>query len=102
MIEAEMPDKGAAPDPGILAFLLKSGLVTSPNDIAMRPLTGGVASDIWKVDAKDGSFVVKKALPRLRVAQEWIAPVSRNASEVAWMGEAGESGSRSGAARAGA
>jgi aminoglycoside phosphotransferase (APT) family kinase protein len=31
---------------------------------------------------------VKKALSRLRVAQEWTAPVSRNASEVAWMLEA--------------
>jgi 5-methylthioribose kinase len=34
-------------------------------------------------------FVVKKALARLRVAQEWNAPISRNASEVEWLMLAG-------------
>ena len=33
--------------------------------------------------------MVKRALGRLRVAQEWTAPVSRNASEVAWIQTAG-------------
>jgi aminoglycoside phosphotransferase (APT) family kinase protein len=51
-------------------------------------LTGGVSSDIWKVEADGPAFVVKKALSRLRVAQEWTAPVSRNRSEVEWMLEA--------------
>jgi len=54
----------------------------------MSPLAGGVASDIWKVEADGKTFVVKKALARLRVAKEWNAPVSRNASEVEWMLEA--------------
>lgn len=51
----------------------------------MTALTGGVASDIWKVDANGSSFVIKRALAKLRVAQDWTAPVSRNAGEVAWM-----------------
>jgi 5-methylthioribose kinase len=54
----------------------------------MVPLTGGVASDIWKVQGPDRAFVVKRALARLRVAQEWNAPVSRNATEVLWLLEA--------------
>ena len=49
------------------------------------PLTGGVASDIFRVDAADGSFVVKRALAKLRVAADWRAPVERNAYEFAWL-----------------
>ena len=47
-------------------------------------LTGGVASDIWKVEGGSRPVVVKRALSRLRVAAEWLAPVGRNASEAAW------------------
>src|SRR5258708_7687311 len=55
----------------------------------LTALTGGVSSDIWKIETGDRVFVVKRALGRLRVAQEWTAPVSRNASEVAWIRTAG-------------
>ena len=75
-------------DPDILTFIGKSGLVAGAGPLEMSPLTGGVASDIWKVEADGKVFVVKKALARLRVAREWNAPVSRNASEVEWMLEA--------------
>jgi len=51
----------------------------------MTALTGGVASDVWKVDTSLGTFVIKRALPQLRVAQSWNAPVSRSASEAEWM-----------------
>jgi len=77
-----------AADPDILAFIRNSGLVAGAGHIDMSPLTGGVASDIWKVEADGKAFVVKKALARLRVAREWNAPISRNASEVEWMLEA--------------
>jgi fructosamine-3-kinase len=70
-----------------IEFLEEAGLV-SDGPIMAQPLTGGVASDIWKVQSGERVFVVKKALSRLRVAQEWNAPISRNASEVQWMIEA--------------
>ena len=76
-------------EPAILAFIEQSGLVPKGHPMTMAPLTGGVASDIWKVTSTDRCFVVKKALARLRVAREWKAPVSRNASEVEWMLQAG-------------
>jgi len=44
-------------------------------------LTGGVSSEIWKV----GDVCVKRALPRLRVAQRWEAPVERNRYERMWL-----------------
>jgi len=69
------------------AFLKEAGLV-STDDYWAEPLTGGVASDIWKIVTTEKVVVVKRALARLRVSQVWEAPVSRNASEVEWMLEA--------------
>ena len=51
-------------------------------------LTGGVASDIWRVDGAT-TFCVKRALPKLRVAADWFAPIERNAKEAAWLRIAG-------------
>ncbi len=73
--------------PAILRALERMGL---PHDTQTRlvPLAGGVASDIFRVEAGGRRFVVKRALARLRVAAEWHAPVARNAYEVAWLREA--------------
>jgi aminoglycoside phosphotransferase (APT) family kinase protein len=64
--------------------LCKAGLIADDGEARFVALTGGVASDIWKVETKTRTFVVKRALPKLRVAAEWLAPVSRNASEAGW------------------
>jgi aminoglycoside phosphotransferase (APT) family kinase protein len=72
------------PDPAIMSFVDRSGLVPAGIRARYTRLTGGVASDIWKVEAGGRVFAVKKALPKLRVARDWSAPVSRNASEVEW------------------
>lgn len=72
-----------------MSFLRNAGLVAADETPRLSPLTGGVASDIWKVETRDRTFAVKRALSRLRVAQEWTAPVSRNAHEVDWMMTAG-------------
>jgi aminoglycoside phosphotransferase (APT) family kinase protein len=73
------------PDQAITRLVDQSGLV--PREILARytRLTGGVASDIWKVEAGGRVFAVKKALSKLRVARDWSVPVSRNASEVDWL-----------------
>ncbi len=52
---------------------------------AVVPLTGGVASDIAHVQASGVDYVVKFALPKLKVAADWRAPVHRNAAEYAWL-----------------
>jgi aminoglycoside phosphotransferase (APT) family kinase protein len=68
----------------VLDALGRMGL---PNGPATRlvPLTGGVASDIFRVESEASCFVVKRALAQLRVAAEWHVPVERNANEVAWL-----------------
>ncbi len=48
-------------------------------------MTGGVASDIARVDLPGRSVAVKFALPKLKVAADWRAPVHRNAAEYAWL-----------------
>ncbi len=52
------------------------------------PLTGGVSSDIWRIDTDHGPLCAKRALPKLRVAADWHAPIERNLFEARWMGVA--------------
>ncbi len=83
-------ETGAAqPDASTLDALKSAGLVGDAESAAFEPLTGGVSSGIWKVVTPGGTFCVKRALPRLRVAAEWHAPVERNRFEVAWYEVAG-------------
>lgn len=49
------------------------------------PLTGGVSCDVWKVETPSGPVVVKRPLPKLRVAADWEAPVERGTAEVRWL-----------------
>jgi aminoglycoside phosphotransferase (APT) family kinase protein len=75
-------------DQAVLNFLYRAGLAPEDSMPTFMPLTGGVASDIWKVSVNERTFVLKRALPQLRVQQVWKAPISRNANEVQWMLEA--------------
>ena len=73
------------PDPEIIEALRRAGLTADGNDAAFQALDGGVSSDIWRVDLGSRSFCVKRALPKLRVAADWRAPVERNLYEARWM-----------------
>ena len=48
-------------------------------------LAGRRSSEIWRVDLPGRSLCVKRALPKLKVAADWHAPVSRNAYEWRWL-----------------
>src|SRR5919206_2735158 len=61
----------------ILAALRRAGLLELDDRPAAEPLTGGVSSDIWRVETAAGPVCVKRALARLRVAAEWRAPGGR-------------------------
>jgi hypothetical protein len=79
-----MPAEGAGPDARFAAAV--AGVLVQPVELLrFAPLSGGVSSDIWRVDAPCGTYCAKRALPRLRVAALWEAPVSRNAEEVRWL-----------------
>ncbi len=66
-------------------FLRGAGLLTAEQDASFTPITGGVSSEIWKVDLPSSTVCVKRALPRLKVEAEWWAPVSRNRVERQWL-----------------
>ena len=72
-------------DADILRFLRGAGLIEADATPAMEPLTGGVSSDIWKVDTATDPICVKRALPTLKTEKEWHAPVERNANEADWI-----------------
>jgi 5-methylthioribose kinase len=69
----------------ITASLVGMGLVEEGASPTFTPLAGGVSSDILMVEAGARRFCIKRALPRLKVAAVWEAPVARNAAEAAWM-----------------
>lgn len=54
-------------------------------EAALTPFTGGVSSDLWQVSLPGRTLCVKGALAQLKVAQEWLAPVSRNGVEYEWL-----------------
>jgi aminoglycoside phosphotransferase (APT) family kinase protein len=65
--------------------LRRIGLLKAAEHARLTPLTGGVSSDISLVEVGERRFCVKRALPRLKVAALWEAPVKRNAAEAAYM-----------------
>ncbi|MDR3510415.1 MAG: aminoglycoside phosphotransferase family protein [Caulobacteraceae bacterium] len=78
------PSEPAATDPDLAAFAAEQGLVRPGEQAVWTPLSGGVSSDIWRLDAGDRTVCVKRALAKLKVADDWRAPVSRNLYEWRW------------------
>ncbi len=69
----------------VAAALERLGVARPGEAMVFERLTGGVSSDIWRVELERGPVCVKRALAKLRVEQDWFAPVERNAYEAAWM-----------------
>ena len=65
--------------------LIRMDLMPAGLQPPLHALTGGVSSDIVRVDLPDGPICIKRALAQLRVAATWRAPVERNAFEVEWI-----------------
>jgi aminoglycoside phosphotransferase (APT) family kinase protein len=64
-----------------LLRLLRSDGVVHSTHAKLTPLPGGVSSEIYRVDDGEDTFVIKRALARLNVRDEWTADISRNAYE---------------------
>ncbi len=69
----------------LLPALRRMGLLKDGQAFEISALTGGVSSLIVKFSTEEHSFCVKRALPQLKVAALWEAPVNRNRGEVAWL-----------------
>jgi aminoglycoside phosphotransferase (APT) family kinase protein len=70
----------------IASALLGMGLLRVGEQFSLGRLSGGVSCDVYKVETKRRPpIVVKRALPKLRVATDWRAPPERALTEVAWL-----------------
>lgn len=69
----------------VVALMEELGLAAAGDEVTVRPLTGGVSSDIALVTTPQGQFCVKFALARLKVVADWQVPVGRNAAEYDWL-----------------
>lgn len=53
--------------------------------IRVTPLSGGVSSNIFRVDLAGAAYCIKQALPKLKVASDWQAPIERVFAEIDWL-----------------
>jgi aminoglycoside phosphotransferase (APT) family kinase protein len=77
--------EAARPVPPEFAQVLRELGLAGSEELCGVPLTGGVSSDIWRIDALQGAVCAKRALSQLRVAADWSAPIERNQYEARWM-----------------
>ncbi|MDZ4375821.1 MAG: aminoglycoside phosphotransferase family protein [Phenylobacterium sp.] len=76
----------------ILDWLREAGLAGGQETPAITSLSGGVSSDVFRVDLASGPVCVKRALSQLKVAADWRAPVERSAYEAAYLRTAADLG----------
>lgn len=68
-------------DKDLITSILREKGVIHSKKVFFEPLTGGVSSDIFLITDGENRFVVKQALPKLRVEDNWYADTSRNEVE---------------------
>lgn len=73
------------PENDIVEALKAGGFLPADAEPRLESLTGGVSSDVFRLDTADGPVCVKQALAKLRVAADWRAPVERSHYEVEWL-----------------
>ena len=67
------------------AALQRMQLCNAEQSVTAEMLTGGVSSNVLKVTVGDKTLCLKQALPKLKVAKDWTAPIDRVFSEIDWM-----------------
>jgi tRNA A-37 threonylcarbamoyl transferase component Bud32 len=80
---------GTVAEQRLQGLLQRHRLMQPDEPVTLTPLTGGVSSDLWRVDLPERTLCVKGALAQLKVEQEWLAPTSRNRTEYEWLQFAG-------------
>jgi tRNA A-37 threonylcarbamoyl transferase component Bud32 len=71
-------------DVDLEAFAREAGLIRAGETARWTALSGGVSSDIWRLDSGGRAYCLKRALAKLKVADDWTAPVERNLYEWRW------------------
>ncbi|MFA9477915.1 phosphotransferase family protein [Phycisphaerales bacterium AB-hyl4] len=76
-----MPEISPDSEMAALIAQLRADNVVRGDRVSVEPLTGGVSSEIVRVRDGERDFVVKRALAKLRVAEDWYADTNRNLFE---------------------
>jgi 5-methylthioribose kinase len=63
------------------AYLVSRGVFAAADSLDIEELTGGVACAVFAVRGRGKRVVVKQALERFRVADEWLVPPERALTE---------------------
>jgi aminoglycoside phosphotransferase (APT) family kinase protein len=71
--------------PDIIDALKARGFLPKDAEPRLEPLSGGVSSDVFRLETANGPVCVKRALAKLRVDADWRAPVERSHVEAEWL-----------------
>jgi 5-methylthioribose kinase len=69
----------------LLRLLYDCSFARPGDEPSIRLLSGGVSGNILVVELEGRAVCVKQALPQLKVAREWLAPVGRIFAEIEWL-----------------
>ena len=58
-------------------YLIKAGIADKADEPFVENLSGGVSSWVWKIVLKNNRWVIKQALEKLKVEEDWFADVER-------------------------
>jgi aminoglycoside phosphotransferase (APT) family kinase protein len=72
-------------DDELVLVLREAGLADAGESPDGFMLEGGVSSDVICAVTSKGRVCIKRALPRLKVVQEWTAPIGRAMNEAAYL-----------------
>jgi 5-methylthioribose kinase len=65
----------------VVPYLRDAGVLPVDVPATVEVLSGGVSSAVFRVECGQRAVVVKQALPRLRVSDEWLSRVERSGTE---------------------
>ncbi|MCF8565821.1 aminoglycoside phosphotransferase family protein [Alicyclobacillus tolerans] len=66
----------------VIQYLKDRGLLDRGDlNVSVEPFSGGVSSDVVRVQTPNAAFVLKQALPKLRVQEDWYADLKRGVLE---------------------
>ena len=58
-------------------YLIKVGIAYKSDEPVVENLSGGVSSSVWKIVLKNNRWVMKQALGKLKVEEDWFSDVER-------------------------
>jgi 5-methylthioribose kinase len=66
-------------------YMLAHGWIAADTPVRIEALSGGVSNQLWKIAGPDFRWVMKQALPKLKVRADWYSDVRRIERERAAM-----------------